>query len=83
MLVAMSTQITVRIPDHLAEFVDQQVADGKVSSRAEAVTRALALHRQRDEAIRDLEVIKAFEGVPYPDLAGLADAPATADAVLD
>lgn len=79
----MSTQITIRIPDDLAEFVDRQVSEGKVSSRAEAVTRALALHRQRDEALQDLEVIKAFDGAPYPDLAGLADASATADVDLD
>jgi Arc/MetJ-type ribon-helix-helix transcriptional regulator len=78
----MSTQITVRIPDDLAAFADLQVSEGKATSRADAVARALALHRQREEALRDLEVIKALNGTPYPDLADLVDGYVAADADL-
>jgi Arc/MetJ-type ribon-helix-helix transcriptional regulator len=67
----MSVQITVRIPDRLAEFVDDAVARGEAASRAEVVSRALLLawRRQRDEA--DLAVLEAFGGDPYPELAGV------------
>ena len=43
----MSTQIAVRLPDDLMEFVDEQVADGKAASRADAVKAALKLARRR------------------------------------
>jgi Arc/MetJ-type ribon-helix-helix transcriptional regulator len=67
----MSVQITVRIPDPLAEFMDGVVQRGEAGSRAEVVARALlaAWRRQRDEA--DLEVIKRFGADLYPDLAGI------------
>jgi Arc/MetJ-type ribon-helix-helix transcriptional regulator len=70
----MSVQITVRIPDRLADFMDGVVERGEASSRAEVVSRALltAWRRQRDEA--DLEIIKEFAGAhANPGASDLAD----------
>ena len=39
----MTTQIAVRLPDEIVEFLDQLVAQGDAKSRAAAVTRALEL----------------------------------------
>lgn len=54
----MSKQITVRLPDNLMEFVDQQVADGAASSRADLVARALRHEERRVLAIRDAEILR-------------------------
>jgi Arc/MetJ-type ribon-helix-helix transcriptional regulator len=37
----MSTQIAVRLPDELVAYVDRAVAEGRVRSRAELVTRLI------------------------------------------
>jgi len=62
----MTTQITVRLPDELVEFVDALVADGVVKSRAEAVHRALARDRRHRLALDDVEILRR-EGAD-PDL---------------
>lgn len=49
----MTIQITVRIPDDLVEFIDQQVKDGEQSSRAAAVTHALKREQRRGRAEHD------------------------------
>jgi Arc/MetJ-type ribon-helix-helix transcriptional regulator len=71
----MSVQITVRIPDPLAEFMDGLVERGEATSRADVVSRALlaAWRRQRDQA--DIEIIKQFGPDLYPDLAGIHQRP--------
>jgi Arc/MetJ-type ribon-helix-helix transcriptional regulator len=43
----MSVQLTVRIPDELAGFVDQDVAEGRAVSRADAIAKALAREQRR------------------------------------
>lgn len=53
----MSTQIAVRLPDELVEFVDRLVADGRASSRAAVVTRALHRERRREIAARDAAIL--------------------------
>ena len=52
----MSTQITVRIPDDLARFVDETARAEGTSGRAAIVTRALALERRRLAAERDAAI---------------------------
>ena len=52
----MTTQIAVRLPDDLVEFMDQLVAQGNAKSRAAAVTRALELDRRRRMAERDAAI---------------------------
>jgi Arc/MetJ-type ribon-helix-helix transcriptional regulator len=65
----MSTQITVRLPEDLVAFVDALVADGSVSSRADAVTRALRRERRRELALRDVEILRVHGD---PDLEAIA-----------
>jgi Arc/MetJ-type ribon-helix-helix transcriptional regulator len=66
----MSTQIAVRLPDEVVEFVDEIVKSGGGRSRAAVVTRALERERRRVVAMRDAEIL-ARTG-PDPELAGLA-----------
>jgi Arc/MetJ-type ribon-helix-helix transcriptional regulator len=53
----MSTQIAVRLPDDIVEFVDGQVSDGTASSRAVVVKRALQRERRRAIAARDAAIL--------------------------
>jgi Arc/MetJ-type ribon-helix-helix transcriptional regulator len=55
-MIVMSTQIAVRLPDDLVEFVDRMVASGKAPSRAAVVTRALDSERRREAARRDARI---------------------------
>ena len=79
----MTMQMTIRLADEAGEFVDQTVAEGRFSSRAEYLgwlVRKDAMHRR---AVADIEKLRAVtgDGDPYPELAGLADY--TADLALD
>jgi Arc/MetJ-type ribon-helix-helix transcriptional regulator len=49
----VSTQLTVQLPEELVQYVDQLVADGRASSRAAVVSRALERERRRELAARD------------------------------
>lgn len=64
----MSTQIAVRLPDDLAAYVDQLVAEG-AGSRAAVVTRALKLYQQQLSGERDARILE--ETGDYADLDGL------------
>jgi len=55
--VLMSTQIAVRLPDSVVEFLDDEVAEGRVSSRAALVTSALEREMRRRIAERDTEIL--------------------------
>jgi metal-responsive CopG/Arc/MetJ family transcriptional regulator len=55
----MSIQIAVRLPDALVHAVDEVVAHGQASSRAELVARALRRELRRQRAIADLERLGA------------------------
>jgi Arc/MetJ-type ribon-helix-helix transcriptional regulator len=59
----MTTQIAVRLPDDIVEFLDQLVAQGHAKSSAAAVTGALEQDRRRrmaehDAAIQSLDVAR-------------------------
>ena len=56
----MSVQVTVRLPDDLVKFIDQQVAEGKVPSRATAVAKALRREQRRLLAEKDAEIYAAM-----------------------
>ena len=56
----MNVQMTVRIPDDVAEFVDQLVSDG-AKSRAEVITRALKREQRRQRAQRDALIYATTE----------------------
>jgi antitoxin MazE3 len=66
----MTIQITVRLPDDLVEFIDEQVHRGEASSRASAVAAALARERRRRVALQDAAIL-ASPGGTDPD--GLDD----------
>ena len=53
----MSTQIAIRLPDDLVEFLDDLVKSGKATSRAAAVARALERERRRQTAERDAAIL--------------------------
>ena len=53
----MSKQIAVRLPDEIVAFVDGQVSEGKASSRAVVVKRALERERRRAVAAQDAAIL--------------------------
>jgi Arc/MetJ-type ribon-helix-helix transcriptional regulator len=53
----VSTQIAVRLPDELVAYVDKAVADGRVRSRAELVTRLIERDARRQRAEDDLALL--------------------------
>ena len=55
----MSTQIAVRLPDSMVEFLDRLVAEGQAPSRASVVERALAREFRRQIAARDAAILAA------------------------
>jgi len=55
----MTTQITVRLPDELVEFLDGHVAAGEAASRASLVARALERERRRHIAMEDARIYAA------------------------
>jgi Arc/MetJ-type ribon-helix-helix transcriptional regulator len=67
----MSTQIAVRLPDSMVEFLDRLVAEGKAPSRASVVERALAREFRRQIAARDAAILA--EAGPDRDMDNLAD----------
>lgn len=71
----MSTQIAVRLPDDLVAYVDQAVAEGRVKSRAELVTRLIARDARRRRAEEDLQ--RLIEAGALDDVDALAMATAT------
>lgn len=67
----VSTQIAVRLPDELVEFIDRLVSDGRAPSRAAVVSRALQRERRREVAARDAAILAA-QAPEDDDLDGLA-----------
>jgi Arc/MetJ-type ribon-helix-helix transcriptional regulator len=53
----MSTQIAVRLPDELVEYVDNLVREG-AGSRAAVVARALSLYRQQLRGEHDARILE-------------------------
>ena len=55
----VSTQIAVRLPDHMVAFLDRSVAAGEASSRAALVASALEREMRRRAAVNDSEILAA------------------------
>jgi len=55
----MSTQIAVRLPEELVEFIDRLVTEGRAPSRAAVVSRAIRRERRREVAARDAAILAA------------------------
>ena len=66
-VVGMTTQITVRLPDELVAFTDEQVRAGAATSRADLVAAALERERRRVRGLRDAAIYAALAGQPDPD----------------
>lgn len=67
----MSTQIAVRLPDDMVEFVDHLVATGRGSSRASVIMRALERERRHEIAIQDAAIYaRSGEDSDMADLVG-------------
>ena len=77
----MSKQIAVRLPDDIVDFVDTLIKDGKASSRATVVTRALERERRRAIAAQDAAIL-ARAGTDT-DMDGLAQHVASAPLDLE
>ena len=67
----MTRQITVRLPDDQVDFLDTEVADGRATSRAAAIARALRREQRRHRAEQDLRTV--LDGGDDPDLVSLQD----------
>jgi len=76
----MTTQIAVRLPNEIVEFVDQQVADGTAPSRAAVVARALEREMRRQMAEKDAKIYASLRGNEFD---GLADWTATQPMDID
>ncbi len=70
----MSTQIAVRLPDELVAYVDQAVASGRVSSRAELVSRLIARDARHQRAEEDLQRLIDAGAINDPDALAMAEA---------
>lgn len=71
----MSTQITVRLPDDVVAYLDDEVSSDRASSRAALVLRALERERRRQVAGRDAEILaQASSGDDLGSLAEHAEA---------
>lgn len=67
----MTTQIAVRLPDELVEFIDELVSSGRFESRAAVITREVKRLQRRLAAEKDAEIYRIHGD--YPDLEGLAE----------
>jgi Arc/MetJ-type ribon-helix-helix transcriptional regulator len=67
----MSTQIAVRLPEQIVEFVDSQVSSGAAKSRADFIWHAIEREQRRLEAERDAAIYADFG--EDPELDGLAE----------
>lgn len=77
----MSTQIAVRLPDELVEFIDATVASGSASSRAAVVAAAVERELRRHLAARDAKILAGLS--PDSDLDHLAEYSARISIDLD
>lgn len=66
----MSTQIAVRLPDEIVDFVDAQVASGAARSRADFIWHAIQREQRRLAAERDLAILL---DQPYIEFDGMHD----------
>jgi Arc/MetJ-type ribon-helix-helix transcriptional regulator len=60
----VNTQIAVRLPDELVQYIDDLIEQRIVKSRAEFVAKAIARERRHRGALADIEVLKRLDGDP-------------------
>jgi Arc/MetJ-type ribon-helix-helix transcriptional regulator len=64
----MTTQIAVRLPDDIVEFVDAEVASGAAKSRADFIWHAIEREQRRLAAERDLAILLAQPYTEFDDM---------------
>ena len=52
-----TTQVQVRIPEELVQKIDRWIADGRFSSRSEAVKTIVTLYTEREQTRRFYELL--------------------------
>ncbi len=52
-----TTQVQVRIPDDLVKELDRWIAEGRFSSRSEAVKTIVALYKERERTRKFYEML--------------------------
>jgi Arc/MetJ-type ribon-helix-helix transcriptional regulator len=52
-----TTQVQVRIPEELLEEIDDWIAEGRFSSRSEAVKTILTLYKEREKTRKFYEML--------------------------
>jgi Arc/MetJ-type ribon-helix-helix transcriptional regulator len=67
----VTTQIAVRLPDDMVEFLDRLVSTGRAASRASVIERALAREIRIQIAARDAAIL--VNAGPDEDMDNLAD----------
>lgn len=78
----MSKQIAVRLPEEVVDFIDREVDQRRVESRASFVLKALGRERRRLIAARDAEILAA-RNTTDDDFDALAAHVATLDLDID
>lgn len=78
----MSKQIAVRLPDDVVEFIDREVDQRRVESRASFVLKALERERRRLIAARDAAIL-AKPSTADDDFGALAAHAATFELDID
>ncbi|WP_327010208.1 hypothetical protein [Dactylosporangium sp. NBC_01737] len=63
----MTTQIAVRLPDDLVQYIDREIAAGAAASRAAVVVRALERDRRRQDAEHDARIYAANPSDEFDD----------------
>lgn len=60
----MSTQIAVRLPDEVVDYIDGLVGQHIVKSRAEFIAKAIARERRHRGTEADIEILKRVGNDP-------------------
>lgn len=68
----MTTQIAVRLPEELVEFIDDTVERGRATSRAAFVLKAVEAERRRELAARDAAILAGTTEDQFDELIALA-----------
>lgn len=79
----MSTQIAVRLPDELVEYVDRAVAAGRVKSRAELVARLIERDARRHRAEEDLQRLIDNSALDDPQMTAIIESVSGIDLSID
>lgn len=53
----MTQQVQVRVPDKLAEAMDEWIAEGKFKSRSDAIRTVLAQYEEREKTRKFYEML--------------------------